>query len=88
MRKLCSSVRSNGSKEHSINLPQFLVNQSEELKKDELIDDDIEIIPSNILQDDFVQININECNEQSNMVSPLSLSSSSSSIFSFQVLGQ
>jgi hypothetical protein len=36
----------------------------EENEKDEIIDDDIEIIPSNVLQDDFVQLDLNECNEQ------------------------
>ena len=36
--------------------------------KDQIIADDIEIIPSNILQDDFVQLDLNEYNEQSNVV--------------------
>jgi len=37
-------------------------------KDDDQIEDDIEIIPTNIIQDDFVQLDINECNEQSNMI--------------------
>ena len=57
VRKVCSLVRSTDGKKGSANL-----SQSEE------IDDDIEIIPSNVLQDDFVQININEYNEQSNIL--------------------
>jgi hypothetical protein len=33
-------------------------------EKDESIGDDMEIIPNNVLQDDFVQLDLNECNEQ------------------------
>jgi len=33
--------------------------------KDEQIGDYIEIIPPNIIQDDFVQLDLNECNEHS-----------------------
>jgi hypothetical protein len=39
-----------------------------EEKEDENLGDDIEIIPSNILQDDFIQLDFNECNEQPNIV--------------------
>lgn len=34
-----------------------------------IIADDMEIIPNNILQDDFVQLDINECNEEQSKVS-------------------
>jgi hypothetical protein len=53
--------------QQSNNILESIVNQSVE-DKDESIGDDIEIIPSNILQDDFVQLDINEYNEQSNVV--------------------
>ncbi len=56
-------------KEQSTNIPELIINQSNEIKKDEQIEDDIEIIPSNILQDDFVQLDLNEYNEQPNIVS-------------------
>jgi hypothetical protein len=49
-------------KEQSTNIPELIVNQLNE------IEDDIEIIPSNILQDDFVQLDLNEYNEQPNIV--------------------
>ncbi len=48
-------------------IPESIVNRSIE-NKDEIIADDIEIIPSNVLQDDFVQLDLNEYNEQSNVV--------------------
>ncbi len=38
-------------------------------EKDESIGDDMEIIPNNVLQDDFVQLDLNECNEQPEKVS-------------------
>jgi hypothetical protein len=50
-------------KEQSTNIPELIVNQSNE------IEDDIEIIPSNILQDDFFQLDLNEYNKQPNIVS-------------------
>jgi hypothetical protein len=53
--------------QQSTNIPELIVNQTVE-DKDESIGDDIEIIPSNVLQDDFVQLDINEYNEQSNVV--------------------
>jgi len=56
-------------KEESTNIPELIVNQSNEIEKEEQIDDDIEIIPSNNLQDDFVQLDLNEYNEQTNVVS-------------------
>ena len=54
-------------KQESTNIPELIVNQTVE-DKDESSEDDIGIIPSNILQDNFVQLDINEYNEQSNMV--------------------
>jgi hypothetical protein len=33
-------------------------------EKDESIDDDMEIVPIHVLNDDFVQLDLNECNEQ------------------------
>ena len=66
VRKVCSLVRSNGSIDRKESPTELTLNQSEE---NEHVEDDIEIIPSNILQDDFVQININEYNEQSNILS-------------------
>jgi hypothetical protein len=72
VRKVCSLSRSNPSlnvKEESTNIPELIVNQSNEIEKEEQIDDDIEIIPSNNLQDDFVQLDLNEYNEQTNVVS-------------------
>ena len=76
VRKVCSLVRSTDGKEGSANL-----SQSEE------IDDDIEIIPSNNLQDDCAQINLNECHEQSNTVSSLfPFFSSTKSFFFFRFL--
>jgi hypothetical protein len=54
--------------QQSNNILESIVNQSVE-DKDESIGDYIEIIPSNVLQDDFVQLDINECNDQSNVVS-------------------
>jgi hypothetical protein len=53
--------------QQSTNIPELIVNQTVE-DKDESTGDDIEIIPSNILQNDFVQLDINEYNEQSNVV--------------------
>ncbi|CAF1169940.1 unnamed protein product [Adineta steineri] len=35
-----------------------------EEKEENIVDDDMEIIPNNIIQDDFVQLDLNECNEQ------------------------
>ncbi len=82
VRKLCLSSRSNSclnNKQQSTNLPELIVNPTNEIEKektfnsnqtqtisieDEQIGDDIEIIPANI-QDDFVQLDLNECNEQS-----------------------
>lgn len=37
-------------------------------ENDEIIDDDMEIIPNNPLQDDFVQLDLNECNEQQSKI--------------------
>ena len=40
----------------------------DEDKDNEQIEDDIEIIPNSVLQDDFVQLDLQEYNEQSNIV--------------------
>ena len=37
-------------------------------EKEESIADDMEIISNNVLQDDFVQLDFNECNEQQDKV--------------------
>ena len=51
----------------------FSIERNGEKKEGEQIEDDIEIIRLNSLQDDFfVQINLNESNEQSNRVSLIS----------------
>ena len=68
VRKICSLVRSNGSIDRKESPTELFLNQSEEKEGNEHVEDDIEIIPSNVLQDDFVQININEYNEQSNIL--------------------
>lgn len=36
--------------------------------KEDTIGEDMEIIPSNVLHDDFVQLDLNECNEEQNKV--------------------
>jgi len=72
-------TNSNNNKQRNT-LPELIVNQPIDFEKqkyynsngtqtstieeNESIGDDIEIIPSNPLQDDFVQLDINECNEQ------------------------
>ena len=55
-------------KQQSRNIPELILSQLNENEKDEDIENDIEIIPSNILRDDFVQLHINKYNEQSNVV--------------------
>jgi hypothetical protein len=68
------------NKQRTTVLPELIVNQPTDIEKqkyynsngtqttpveaNESIGDDIEIIPSNILHDDFVQLDLNECNEQ------------------------
>ncbi|CAF1169129.1 unnamed protein product [Adineta steineri] len=72
------------NKPNTINIPQLIVNQSTDIDKDKYYnsngtqtisiveekdnEDDIEIIPNNIIQDDFVQLDLHEINEQTNMV--------------------
>ena len=57
VRKVCSLVRSNGSIDRKESPTELTLNQSEE---NEHVEDDIEIIPPNVLQDDFLQMDLNE----------------------------
>ncbi|UJR24054.1 hypothetical protein I4U23_027022 [Adineta vaga] len=72
VRKICSLTRPDTN-----NLPELIVNQPTDIPKEkyynsnatqtsiiEDIADDMEIIPSNVIQDDFVQLDMSECNEQ------------------------
>ena len=51
-------------KQQSRNIPELILIQSNENEKNEEIENDIEIIPSNILQDNFVQLDMNKYNNQ------------------------
>lgn len=80
---------SSNNKQRPIAMPELVVNQPADIDKekcynsnatqssvdDEQIEDDIEIIPNSVLQDDFVQLDLQEYNEQSNIVceKPISL---------------
>lgn len=55
---------------------------------EETIADDMEIIPNNVLQDDFVQLDINECNEEQAKVNIHLLCSSMTISVLFQIVEQ
>jgi len=76
VRKVCSSGRTNGISQLMINQPQQKdfnshATQTNDLDdKEEMIDDDddLEIITNHQIQDDFVQLDLNECNEQQDKI--------------------
>lgn len=82
VRKVCSSGRTNLKEQRTTPVPQLMVNQPTDSQTqkyfnsnatqtndpDEIIDDDLEIITNNQIQDDFVQLDLNECNEQQDKI--------------------
>ncbi|CAM4912141.1 unnamed protein product [Rotaria socialis] len=47
---------------------QTIFFEEQQKDKEENIADDMEIIPNNILHDDFIQLDFNECNEEQNKI--------------------
>ena len=76
VRKVCASGQTNGIPQLMINQPQQKdfnshATQTNDLDdKEEMIDDDddLEIITNHQIQDDFVQLDLNECNEQQDKI--------------------